>query len=195
MIDNLGTNKAGYYFLFSLNSMPKIFKYIFNINYQILLFVFYSLFIFISMQFYKNINFIKVSFKDEIYTFESRIFIIGGYLSLFIFSLTSNWLYKEVFLILLIPFILKIKNKHQNKLFNILIYFFIFRYFYLFLYSYISAHDEITYINNKRVFSNKFLLIIFLKSLFDFLLMSIISALLYMKTKLYLENKFSKPIF
>ena len=193
MLENLGTNKVGYSFLFSLNSMPKIFKYIFNMNYIILLFTFYSLFIFASIKFYKYINITKNYFKDEIYTFESKIFIVGGYLSLFIFSITSNWIYKEVFLILLIPFILKIKNKYQIKFFNILIYIFIFRYFYLFLYSYITVHEEITYINNKRIFSNEFLLTSFLKSLFDFLLMSIIAAILFSKTKIYIKN--SQPIF
>jgi hypothetical protein len=188
MIENVGTNKSGYHFLFSLNSLPKIFKYIFNINYQLLLFIIYSLFIFITIQFYKNINFTKSYFINEIYTFESRIFIVGGYLSLFIFLITSNWFYKEVFIILLIPFILRIKNEYKNQIFNILTYIFIFRYIFLFLYSYISVHDEITYIDGQRIFSNKFLLIIFIKSLFDFLLMSIISSFLLSKTKIYFLN-------
>jgi hypothetical protein len=192
MIKNVGTNKSGYYFLFSLNSLPKIFKYIFSINYQALIFIVYSLFILTTIQFYKNMNFTKIFFKSEIYTFESRIFIVGGYLSLFIFLITSNWFYKEVFLILLIPFILKIKNKYQNRVFNILIYIFIIRYLFLFLYSYINVHDEISYIDGQRIFSNQFLLIIFIKSLFDFLLMSIISALLLIKTKIYFFNKIKK---
>ena len=189
MLENLGTNKAGYTFLFSLNSIPKIFKYVFNINYIVLLFTFYSLFIFAIIKFYRYINISKNYFKDEFYTFESKIFIVGGYLSLFIFIITSNWFYKEVFLILLIPLIIKIKNKYQIKFFNILIYFFIFRYLYSFLYCYISVTEEISLINNKRIFSNKFLLIIFLKSLFDFLLMSVVAAILFVKTKIYINNK------
>lgn len=191
MLENLSANKAGYSFLFSLNSIPKIFKYIFNMNYIILLFTFYSLFIFLIIEFYKYINFNKNYLKKEIYTFESKIFIIGGYLSLFIFTITSNWFYKEVFLILLIPYILKIKNKYQIKFFNILIYFFIFRYLYLFLYSYINVQEEITYMNNKRIFSNEFLLISFLKALFDFLLMSVMAAILFVKTKIYINRKIS----
>jgi hypothetical protein len=192
MIENLGTNKAGYHFLFSLNSIPKIFKHAFSFNYQILLLTFYSLFIFFTIRFYKNKNLVNQYFEDEIYTFESRIFVISGSLTLFIFLLTSNWFYKEVFLILLIPFILKIKNKYQNQFFNILIYIIIFRYFYLSLYSYTSVHEEITYIDGVRVFSNKFLLVIFFKSLLDFLLMSLISAILFMKIKIYFLNKIKK---
>lgn len=192
MLENLGINKAGYFFLFSLNSIPKIFKYIFNINYIILLFTFYSLFIFAIIKFYKYINISKNYFKDQFYTFESKIFIVGGYTTLFIFIITSNWFYKEVFLILLIPLIIKMKNKYQIKFFNILIYFFIFRYFYSFLYCYINVTEEISYIDDKRIFSNKFLLIIFLKSLFDFLLMSIVAAILFIKTKLYINSKINK---
>jgi len=190
MIENVGTNKSGFHFLFSLNSMPKIFNYIFGIKYQILLIVFYTLFIFVSYKFYKKINLTKKFLKSEIYTYDSKLFIIGGYLSLFVFIVTSNWLYKEVFLILLIPYILKIKNKYRDPLFNMLIYIFIVKYLYLFLYAYINFHDGTTYVDEQRIFANKFLLIISLKSIFDFMLMSIIAAILYMKTKIYIKNKY-----
>ena len=40
-----GDGKSGYHYLFSLNSIPKILRYVFNFNYQILIFLTYSLFI------------------------------------------------------------------------------------------------------------------------------------------------------
>ena len=47
MLNNMLPGKAGYHFLYSLNSLPKILKYVFGIKYQILLLIFYSLFIFL----------------------------------------------------------------------------------------------------------------------------------------------------
>jgi len=38
-LSKIGGGKAGYHFLFSLNSIPKIFKYIFEFNYQFLLLI------------------------------------------------------------------------------------------------------------------------------------------------------------
>ena len=58
MINNMLPGKAGYHFLYSLNSIPKIFKYIFGIKYQILLLIFYSLFIFFILRI-NGINKIK----------------------------------------------------------------------------------------------------------------------------------------
>jgi len=194
MINNLNSGGAGYHFLFSLNSMPKIQKYIFGFNYEILLFIFYLLFIYVSIIFYKKINIEKKLLIGEIYTFESKLFIIGGYLILFIFISSSNYFYKEVFLILLIPYIFKIKNKYQSKLFNILIYIFIIKYLYSFIYAYININDGISYVDGQRIFSNKFLIIIFFKSILDFMLMSVISALLIVKTKIYIDDKFKSNL-
>jgi hypothetical protein len=79
-------------------------------------------------------------------------------------------------------------------LFNILIYIFIIKYFYSFLYAYANLNDGIFYINSQRIFSNHFLILIFLKSSLDFILMSIISALLFIKTQIYINDKFKNAI-
>ena len=123
------------------------------------------------------------------YTSDSKIFIIGGYFSIFLFLLVSSYTYKEIFLILLIPLILNIKNNYSDKIFTFLIYLFIFRYCYLFLYAYINIHDGITFINGQRIFTVKFLLAIFFKAILDFVLMSMVSAILYLKTKIYILDK------
>ena len=192
MLSNMLPGKPGYHFLFSLNSLPKIFTYIFNINYQILLFVFYSLFIFATVKLYKIITLNYNNMKDELYTKNSKLFIIGGYFSLFLFILVSSYTYKEIFLILLIPLILNMKNKYQSKIFDILLYLFIVRYCYLFLYGFLNIHDGVTFLDGKRIFSNNFLFAIFFKSILDFALMSVISAILYLKTRIYIIDKFKK---
>ena len=181
---------TGYHFLFSLNSIPKILKYVFDFNYIFLLFIFYSLFIILNIKFYKKIDSENNYLKNEIYTYESKFFIVGGYLTLFIFMVSSNYFYKEVFLILLIPYIFKIRNTYQSKLFNILIFIFIIKYLYSFIYAYINLNDGNSYINGQRIFSNQFLITIFLKSLIDYMLMIIVSILLFIKTKIYINDKF-----
>ena len=192
MLNNMLSGKPGYHFLYSLNSLPKIFTYIFDINYQFLLLIFYSLFIIITVKLYKMITLNYDNMNVELYAKDSKLFIIGGYFSLFLFVLVSSFVYKEIFIILLIPFILNIKNNHQEKLFSILLYLVIARYCYLFLYAFLNIHDGVAFVNGQRIFSNEFLFAIFLKSILDFALMCFISAILYMKTKIYILDKFKK---
>jgi hypothetical protein len=188
-IKNLGTAKAGYHYLFSLNSIPKIFKYLFDFNYQILLIIFYSLFIYLITKVYKNLGSLQSYLENNIYTQDSKLFIIGSFTCVICFFIFSNYFYREVFLILIIPHVINLKNNSKNNILNFLMYFLIIRYFYLFLYSYINVHDGINHIDGVRVFSKEFLLVIFIKALFDFILMSIISGILYLKIKILIKNK------
>ena len=189
MINNMLPGKAGYHYLFSLNALPKIFKYIFSIKYQILLIIFYISFIIITTKFYKTIYKNNHYFKRELFTNNSKLFLVGAFLSLFLFISVSSYVYKEIFLILLIPFILEIKNKYGDKFFKTILFIIISRYIFLFLYAYVNVNDGITYDDNQRVFSNIFLIFITLKSLFDFILMSIIASILYLKSKFYVMDK------
>jgi hypothetical protein len=190
-IKNLSAAKAGYHYLFSLNSIPKIFKYVFNLNYQILLIVFYSFFIYSVCKIYKNLGNLKIYLENNIYSTDSKLFIIGSFTCIVCFFIFSNYFYREVFLILTIPYIINLRNNSKNKIINFLIYLVIIRYFYSFLYSYINIHDGINHIDGIRIFSNQFLLVIFIKALFDFVIMSIISGILYLKIKLLIKNKIS----
>ena len=186
MINNMLPGKAGYHFLYSLNSIPKIFKYIFGIKYQILLLIFYSLFIFFVFKLVKRINFLESILEENLYSNESKLFMISGYFNLFLFILVSSYVYKEIYLILFIPFILRMKN-HNIKFFKVLIYIYVTRYLFLFLYSFININDGITFAEGKRIFSNYFLITIFVKSVLDFILMTFIVSLLYIKTRSYLN--------
>ena len=191
MLNNMLPGKAGYHFLYSLNSLPKILHSIFAINYQILLIIFYVLFAFLVVKVCKKIGPNKDFIYNELYSQKSKLYLIAGYFNLFLFIIVSSYAYKEVYLILSLPFILSIRKKYNNKIFDILIYIFIIRYIFLFLYAYINVHDGITFINGERIFSTKFLIVISLKALFDFFLISFITAILYLKTKFYIHDKIS----
>ena len=61
MLSNLSGAKAGYHYLFSLNSFAKIGKYLFNLNYIFLLLATYSLFFYLTTKTYKKIS---LDFKE-----------------------------------------------------------------------------------------------------------------------------------
>ena len=72
---------------------------------------------------YKKINIDNIFMQKSLYSDKSKLFLIAGYFNLFLFTLVSSYAYKEVYLLLFIPFILHIKNKYENKIFNFLVYF------------------------------------------------------------------------
>jgi len=194
LLKNLSGTKSGYHFLFSLNSLPKIFRHIFDINYIFLILFFYSIFIFITFKIKKTFEKELKKFTYDLYSDEVRLFIIGGYLSLFCFFIFSNWFYREIFLITTFPYFLKLYYENKSSILKFLINFIIFKYLFLFFYSYINVHDNIKYINDLRVFSKPFLIVIFIKSIIDYLLLSIIGSLLIINTKKF-YNEFKRKIF
>ena len=184
--------KAGYHYLFSLNTLPKIFKYILNINYILLIFIFYSSFIFLTKLFYKKFNKYYSEITKDFFSFNGRLYMLGGYVSLVCYILFSNYIYREVFLILLLPYLINLHRKNDNNLFKMILYFVFLRYLFLYPYSYINIHDGIMHIDGIRQFSNKFLLAISVKGVFDFILMSLFTSILFLNTKEFLKNKLNK---
>ena len=152
----------------------------------------YSLFIFLVVKINKNFNSLSNQLQNDIFSNNSKLFMVGGYTSVICFFLFSNWFYREVFLILMIPHLLSLKSSTDNKVLKLLFFLIIARYIYLFPYSYVNIHDGITHINDVRIFSTKFLIVIFLKSVFDFIIMTLFSALLVQKTTIYLKSRYSK---
>jgi hypothetical protein len=86
------------------------------------------------------------------------------------------------------PYFLHKKNDNKLNIYSMIIYILIVRYFFLFIYSYINIHDDIIHIDSIRVFSNKFLLVIFIKSILDFIIMGLISSILFKKSKTYIKK-------
>ena len=191
MLNNMLPGKAGYHFLFSLNGIAKIFNYLFEIKYQFFLVITYLFFFYLLIKIIsKNYSLYEI-LKPEIFDPKSNIFIISGYFLIFLFIFVSSYAYKEIYLILLLPFILNFKKKNPNNIFfNNLIKFIIFRYIFLFVYGFLNIHDGTTFINGERIFSHYFLIVIFIKSLFDWILMLMIFSILFLKTKIIFVSKF-----
>jgi len=182
------SSRAGYHFLFSLNSLPKIFKYIFNLNYIFMLFIFYSIFILMTKWFYNKLsaNYIKIT--ENTFSKNNRLFILGGYILLFCFITYSNYFYREVFILLLLPYLISLKNRNINSLLNFLFFLIIARFLILFPYAYLNINDGIIYIDGVRQFSKEFLISFSVKSILDFIVMSLVSSVLLLKSKLILTT-------
>ena len=175
--------KPGYHFLYSLNSLAKIIKYIFGINYILLLILTYSLFIFLSIKIYQFLIKEKIFLKENFFTNEHiKLFLVGGYISCFLFFTVSNFFYKEIFLICLIPYYLNNIKMTNNKIFKLIIKLILLRYIFLFIYSYFNVNDGLAIIDNQRIFSNAFLTAISIKGLIDFIFMSIVLSFLIYET-------------
>tara|TARA_B100000282_G_C31315156_1_gene301767 strand:+ start:44 stop:478 length:435 start_codon:yes stop_codon:yes gene_type:complete len=140
----------------------------------------------------KNYSLYEI-FKSEIYEPKSNIFIISGYFLIFLFIFVSSYAYKEIYLILLLPFIFSFQRKNPNNIFfKNLIRLITLRYIFLFAYGFLNVHDGISFINGERVFAYYFLIAMFIKSVLDWMLMLMIFSILFLKTKIIFMNKFLK---
>ena len=113
-----------------------------------------------------------------------RIFLVGSLMSLFCYIFFSNWSYREIFIILSIPYLyslsLKLFNQKNLNLITILI---VSRYVFIFLYSYFNVILTPESVNGERVFSNYLIFANLIKSLFDMTLMSLIASILIIKIR------------
>ncbi len=182
LLENQGAAKAGYHFLFSLNTFPKIFKYIFDFNYILLILFFYLMFFLLTIFFY---NKLKNSFSKiviDIHCYKTKLFILGAYVSFVCYVIFSNYFYREVFMILTLPYLLNLFNLRNDNLLKYLLNLIVLKYLFLYLYSYINIHDGIIHVDGIRHFSNKFLLAISIKGFIDFISMSFLGSLLFLNT-------------
>jgi hypothetical protein len=177
-IENSGYSKAGYHYLFSIKAIAKVIKYLFDTNYIILLVFFYSLYIFISIKLFFYFQKKKLFNFFDLYKTEDKLFILGTNTLIVCFLFFSNWYYREVFLILSLPLLIRLKNETKLNIINFIINFIILRYLFLFLYSYLHLQETHYHIDGVRFFYNSFLLIVTIKGIADFLLMSFLSSFL-----------------
>ena len=197
MLNNLSGAKAGYHYLFSLNSFAKIGKYLFSLNYIFLLFVTYSIFFYLITITFKKIsfNFKEISNQNMfINSSEFKIFIISSYLSITCYIFFSNFFHREIFLIGTFPLILKLDEIFKKFPIRLIINLYLIKLIYSYFYSYFNVNDGIQHINGERVFSSLFIVVITIKSMIDYMLMILISALSLYYTDRYF-NDFKKKIF
>ena len=186
-LNGLSANKAGYHYLFSLNAIPKIFKYSLGLNYILSLTLVYLFF------FYSINKIIKILSKEnfgkiDYFSFEFKLFLLGSFISLLSFIFFSNYFHREVFLIMTIPFLVVLKYLTKIKYIKYFIYFIIFKYFYLFIYAYVNINDSLIHENGIRVFSDYFIFTILIKSILDFAHMAILASLTLISLKKFVKD-------
>ena len=191
MLSNLSGAKAGYHYLFSLNSFAKIGKYLFNLNYVFLLFITYSIFFYLVAKAYKKIN-LDLSKIDDLniffYSSEFKLFIISCYMSITCYVFFSNFFHREIFLIGTLPLIFKLDEIFKRFPLKLIINLYLVKLIYSYIYSYFNVSDGIQYIDDERVFSSLFIIIITIKSAIDYFLMIMISALSFYYTHIFYNN-------
>ena len=146
---------------------------------------FLFLYILLTIYFYNLIKKRKIDKLVNIYSYEIKFFLLGGYILLICFLIFSNYIYREVFLITLFPLLFTLQGTKKTKFLTLFIYFIIFRYIFLFVYGYINANEiyHTAYINGVRHFSKEFLFVITLKGTIDIFLMSFIGSMLVLISK------------
>ena len=166
--------KAGYWYIFGINTIPKVLKY-FEFNYIFALLLIYTIFFFVTYKFYTSFEINNLIKNQDLFTFRWRLFLLGGNILFFCYLVYSNYSQREVFLILLIPqfFLLNVK---ENKLSSLILFLLIFRYLFLFIYG-PSNIDSTYHIDGKRYFNHLFLFTTSVKGLLDFILMSLIGSI------------------
>lgn len=190
-LNNLSGAKAGYHFLFSLNTFAKIFKYLLNLNYIFLLLITYLIFFYLVIYVYKrmSLELNKIKFvNNNFYNLEFKLFITSSFLSILCYVFFSNFFHREIFLIGMIPFILKLNETFKIYQFRYFISLILIKLIFSYFYSYVNVNDGIQYVNNQRIFSNLFIIVMLMKGLIDYLLMILVSALSLYCTKIFFEN-------
>ena len=135
-----------------------------NYEHPMILLISYIFFIFFTIIFFlvfKKTRFIN---KVNIYSFEEKLFILGANLIVTLYLITDNIHYREVFIILLFPFIMKLSKSIDNKIFKYLIYFITLRYIFFL-------------ISNYYVFFKKSYYLLYFKALSDIILVSSFAAI------------------
>ena len=176
--NNSGLSKAGLHYIFSIKTLPKIFKYLFDLNYIFLLVIFLFLFIYLVKKIYEYITNSNLLVNLDLFSLNLKLFIIATNTLLFCFLIFSNYFYREIFLILTIPLIYELKKNNKNIFFKSFYFFILLRYCFLFLYGFILLQKTQYHINEIRIYTNIFLGFTFLKGLFDFVLMSVLTSMI-----------------
>jgi len=114
--------------------------------------------------------------------FENRAYILSSTVVLFCFFSFSNFFYREIFFLGLIPWLLKNKHLTENKFINLYFYILIFKFF-------ISTVFIFLVMNN--IFQSYNIFIFFVKYCFDFYLITIVLTVFIISIKnfLYLHFK------
>ena len=149
---------------FSIRGLSLILKKLKNFDYSTVLIISYIFFIFasiVSFKIFQKSNFISIV---NISFLEEKLFILGGNLSIFVYLISDNVHYREIFLILLLPLVIKLKDNFKIKIFQYLFYFILFRYIF-FIFS------------NYFIMFEKYFTLLYIKAFSDIVLVSLFTAI------------------
>ncbi len=149
---------------FSVRSFALITNKITDHGSNLILYTSYVFFVFFTTIFVKIFK--KTNFVNDlnIINFEERLFILGSNLIVLLYLITDNIHYREVFIIFLLPLIVKIRYLFENKIFKYLLYFIIYRYIFFIIANYL-------------VFFKKTYLLLYIKAFSDIILISSFAAM------------------
>lgn len=170
MLKDAKSWKMGLHYLFSIKTIPKVLKEAFSFNYALTMLLIYLSFIYLI---YKNYS--KVILSEDISnSFEKKLYLLSTNTLLICFLVTSNPIYREVFMILAIPYILINKNQ---IIFNYIINIIIIKFIFSFIYIFFLNLDTFVHIDGLRVYKPAFLTITFIKGIIDYILMAIMGII------------------
>lgn len=178
---------------FSLISLLKIFS-VFKISYgnydytwlkylYMLIFVIFPIF-FLNFKNYSNIkSFASKMTFDNTSTFEQRFFILSSIVILFCYFVFENFVYREIFFLGLIPYLLNNKSINDN-------FFSKFLYFFLVIKFLLTTIFIVVFRNNFAEILNPFLILF--KHTIDVCLISLILNIIIFTTLQFIKNKLSQ---
>jgi len=181
-------SKAGYFYLFSFNHLPKFLKYSFGLNYIVSLTLLGLIFIYSVFRLCRLNNIEFLNFNNNYR--ELILFNLGASILILSYLIYSNYYYREIFLICTFPLLLK-EEVFKFKYIKYFLYFSISRYSFEYIYSFVSLSDFIYYVNGMRYFKGSYLLVSYIKSFFDLVLIVWLSSLVFIvNRKIVIEKLF-----
>jgi len=149
----------------------------------LLIFVIFPIF-FLNFKNYSNIkSFTSNMTFDETSTFQQRFFILSSIVISFCYLVFTNFVYREIFFLGLIPFLLN--NKSTNNIF-----FSKFVYFFLLIKFFLTTIFIVIFQNNFFEILNPFLILF--KHTIDVCLMSVILNIVFFTILQFMKNKLSQ---
>ena len=88
-----------------------------------------------------------------------KLFILSGSTISLCYIFFSNYLYREAFFVLLIPFLNDLFFNKKIYLMKILLYLFLIKFSFQYVYGYFNVVESVYYIDNVRNYSESFLIV------------------------------------
>lgn len=180
-----GGAKAGLHLLFSIKSFSKILKYQFDINYILSLPIILFFFIYLIKKIINQLNQNEFMKSVDLESKKVKLFTLSGLTISLCYVFFSNYLYREAFFVLLMPFLSDLLFNKKIFLMKILLYLFLIKFSFQYVYGYFNVVESFFHIDNARYYSNSFLIVSFIKGVIDFIVIAFISSITFIMIKQY----------